>query len=156
MRVLRACGTILYWSNREDIDKEKRSEANRHALSVLVQHEKGAALDALRKCEMASTEDFKLLPGDVLVVSSIVTLHPSEAVEISRDTLSEHLTQVGYHDGMADFAREEILTFGIRILERHGNKSDCSLLRNYASGQKYGKCAIAALRAIEERASKSG
>ena len=156
VRVLRACGTILYWSNREDIDKEKRSEANRHALSVLVQHEKGAALDALRKCDMASTEGFKLLPGDVPVVSSIVTLHPSEAVEISRDALSEHLTQAGYHDGMADFAREEILTFGIRILERHGNKSDCSLLRNYASGQKYGKCAIAALRAIEERASKSG
>ena len=156
VRALRACGTILYWSNREDIGKEKRSEANRHALSVLVQHEKGAALDVLRKCEMASTEGFKLLPGDVPVVSSIVTLHPSEAVEISRDALSVHLTQAGYHDGMADFAREEILTFGIRILERHGNKSDCSLLRNYASGQKYGKCAIAALRAIEERASKSG
>ena len=153
---LMACGTILYWSNREDIDKEKRSEANRHALSVLVQHEKGAALDALRKCDMASTEGFKLLPGDVPVVSSIVTLHPSEAVEISRDALSEHLTQAGYHDGMADFAREEILTFGIRILEKHGNKSDCSLLRNYASGQKYGKCAIAALKAIEESASKSG
>ena len=155
VRALMACGTILYWSNREDIDKEKRSEANKHALSVLVQHEKGTALDALRECNMASTEGFKLLPGDVPVVSSIVALYPSEAVEISRDALSGHFTQAGYVDGVSDFAREETLTFGFRILERHGNKSDCSLLRKYASVQKYGKHAIAALKAIEERASKS-
>ena len=43
----------------------------------------------------------KLLPGDVPVVSSIVALHPSEAVEISRDALSEHLTQAEYLDGSA-------------------------------------------------------
>jgi len=155
VRALMACGTILYWSNREDIDKEKRSEANKHALSLLVQHEKEAALDALRECDMASTEGFKLLPGDVPVVSSIVNLYPSEAVEISRDALSEYLTQAEYLDAASDFASEEILTFGFGILERHGNKSDCSLLRKYASAQKYGKHAIAALRAIEERASES-
>lgn len=156
VRALMACGTILYWSNREDIDKEKRSEANKHALSLLVQHEKEAALDALRECDMASTEGFKLLPGDVPVVSSIVNLYPSEAVEISRDALSEYLTQAEYLDAASDFTREETLTFGFGILERHGNKLDCSLLRKYASGQKYGRHAIAALRAIEERASKSG
>ncbi len=153
-RALMACGTILYWSNREDIGKEKRSEANSHALSVLVQHEKGVALNALRECEMASTEGFERLPGDVPVVSSIVALHPSEAVEISRNALSEYLTQAGAVNGARDFTIFDPLTFGFGILERHGNKLDCSLLRKFASEQKYGRCAIAALRAIEERSSK--
>ena len=44
-----------------------------------------------------------------------------------------------------------MISFGIGVLEKCGNRSDDALLRPYASSNEHGKQAIAALKAIEER-----
>ena len=150
-KALRACGALLYWNNREDLDDEVISSESRPELNILIQHCKGVALDVLRECEEVLTEGFTLLPGNRPVAHSIVGLYPDKAVEISRDALCNPLSQEGYFGGDSQFARNQILAFGIRVLEKYGNKSDCSLLRKYASSQEYGGRAIAALKAIEER-----
>ena len=66
---------------------------------------------------------------------------------------SEPTSQVGYFRTWSRFDKERILAFGIRVLESYGNRSDRSLLRQYAATQEFGEQAIAALRAIEERLS---
>ena len=152
-RALKACGTILYWCNRIDLDEEGRREACAPAVTVLMQHGNGAALDVLRECEDVWRDGWDLLPGDEPVVRSVVGLFPAEATAISRDALSEPTSQVGYFRTWSRFDIERILAFGIRVLESYGNRSDRSLLRQYAATQEFGGQAIAALRAIEERLS---
>ena len=78
-------------------------------------------------------------------------MFPDEAARISRDALSDPMSQVGYFRQWSRFDRERIVAFGIRVLERYGNGSDRLLLRRYASSQEYGRAAIAALKAIEDR-----
>ena len=150
-RALKACGTILYWCNRVDLDEEGRREACAPAVAVLMQHGNGAALDVLRECEDVWRDGWDLLPGDEPVVRSVMGLCPAEATAISRDALSEPTSQVGYFRTWSRFDRERILAFGIRVLDSYGNRSDRSLLRQYAATQEFGGQAIAALRAIEER-----
>ena len=48
---LKACGIILYWCNRIDLDEEGRCEACTPAVAILIQHGNGAAFDVLRDCE---------------------------------------------------------------------------------------------------------
>ena len=154
-RSLKACGALLYWSNREDLDEEDRLKASKPALVVLAQHGKETALDVLRECEEVLGDGFELLPGDGPVVRSVVGRYPVEALAISRDALRDPTSQVGYFRHGSHFDKERILAFGIRVLESYGNRSDCSLLRQYTSGQEHGRRAIRALRAIEERVSKA-
>jgi len=150
-RALKACGTILYWCNRIDLDEEGRREACAAAVAVLMQPANGAALDVLRECEDVWRDGWDLLPGDEPVVRSVVGLFPAEATAISRDALSEPTSQVGYFRTWSRFDSERILSFGIKVLESHGTRSDRWLLRRYAATQEFGEQAIAALRAIEER-----
>ncbi len=150
-RALKACGTILYWHNRLDLDEEGRREACSPAVAVLMEQGDGAALDVLRECEDVWRDGWDLLPGDEPVVRSVVGLFPAEAAAISRDALSEPTRQVGYFRTWSRFDKERILAFGIRVLESYGNPSDRSHLRRYASSHEHGERAIAALRAIEER-----
>ena len=152
-RALKACGTILYWCNRLDLDEEGRREACAPAVAVLTKHGNGAALDVLRECEDVWRNGWDLLPGDEPVMRSVVGCFPGEAAAISRDALSEPTSQVGYFRTWSRFDKERILAFGIRVLESYGNRSDRSLLRQYAATQEFGEQAIAALRAIEERLS---
>ena len=150
---LRACGTILYWCNRLDLDEERRREACAPAVAVLTQPGNRAALDVLRECEDVWPDEWDLLPGDESVVRSVVGLFPAQATAISRDALTEPTSQIGYFRYWSRFESEPILRFGIRVLERYGNRSDRSLLRHYAATQEFGAQAIAALKAIEERVS---
>ena len=152
-RALRACGTILYWCNRIDLDEEGRREACAPAVAILTQPGNRAALDVLRECEDVWRDGWDLLPGDEPVVRSVVGLFPAQATAISRDALTEPTSQIGYFRTWSRFEREPILKFGIRVLERYGNRSDRSLLRHYAATQEFGAQAIAALKAIEERVS---
>ena len=150
-RALRACGTILYWCNRIDLDQERRREACAPAVAVLTQPGNRAALDVLRECEDVWPDEWDLLPGNDPVVRSVVGLFPAQATAISRDALTEPTSQIGYFRTWSRFEREPILAFGIRVLERYGNRSDRTLLRQYAATQAFGAQAIAALKAIDER-----
>ena len=78
-RALKACGTILYWCNRVDLDEEGRREACASAVEVLTQHGDRAALDVLRECEDVWRDGWDLLPGDEPVVRSVVGLFPGRS-----------------------------------------------------------------------------
>ena len=148
---LAACGAILYWFNRVDLEETTRRHACDAALRVLVRHECGAALDVLRHCEHALVDGVQLLPGPVPVERSIVNFFPGEAAEICRHALAGPVSQVGYFRHYSEHDRQQNLTFAIDVLARHGNSTDLRLLRAYANDATLGTSAIAAVRAIEER-----
>ena len=149
VKALRACGALLYWHNREDINKEEKFKLCKPALETLTKQGEGTALDVLSWCNKVSTEGFKQLPGNRPVNRSIVALYPDAAVAISRDALRNSSAQKGY---FRFFEKKSTLSFGITILGEYGNESDRSQLRDYASTKEYGKEAISALKKMEERA----
>ena len=152
---LAACGTILYWFNRGDLEETTKRHACDAALRVLVRHERGAALDVLRHCEYAIVGGLQLLPGPVPVERSIVNGFPGEAAEICRHALAGPASQVGYFRHYSEFDRRNNLTFAIDVLARHGKSTDLRLLRGYANDAALGTSAIAAVRAIAERMAAS-
>ena len=151
VKALSACGAILYWCNRDDLDEDERLSACKSALSILDRHGKDATLDVLRECEGVSSEGFKLLPGNGPVVRSVVARFPAEAAAMSRVALRNPEDQVGYFRTWSRFDKKQILEFGIGILASYGNRSDGPLLRRYAESSEHGASAIAALRAIDDR-----
>ena len=151
LRALNACGAILYWSNREDLDEGARLRACKPELAVLAEGGKSAALDVLRVCEDVSRDSLELLPGSTPVVRSVAVRFPSEAAAISRDALRDPDGQNGYFLVWSRSDQQPILEFGIRVLASFGKDSDRSLLRTFASDEEHGSSAIAALKAIEAR-----
>ena len=152
---LNACGAILYWSNRTDLDDDATLTACKSELLVLGQEGKFAAVDVIRECEHVCGEGLELLPGDKPVVYSVVAQFPVEVAAICRKALLEPASQVGYFRHWGCFDRQRILAFAIGVLKDHGDVRDRSLLRRYASIRVYGERAIAALKAIENRLARA-
>ena len=148
---LAACGAILYWLNRVDLEETTKRHACDAALRVLVRHERGAALDVLRHCEYALVEGVQRLPGPIPVKRSIANCFPGEAAEICRHALAGPVSQVGYFRHYSEHHRQQNLTFAIDVLARHGNSTDLRLLRAYANDAILGTNVIAAVKAIEDR-----
>ena len=146
---LAACGKILYWCNRSDLDQTARRHACDAPLQVLLRHERGAALDVIRECEHALVRGMWELPLPTPVERSIVDAFPLEATEICRQALAGSIRQVGYFRHHYD--RRQNLTFAIDILAQCGNSTDLRLLRQYANEAALGTSAIAAVRTIEDR-----
>lgn len=146
-----ACGAILYWCNRVELDETTRRHACDAPLRVLVQHERGAALDVIRHCEHALVEGVKRLHGPARVERSIVNGFPVEAAEICHHALAGPVSQVGYFRHYSEYDRRQNLAFAIDVLAHHGNSTDLSLLRRYAADPDFGTSAIAAVKMIEER-----
>lgn len=151
VKALAACGAILYWSNRLDVDEGEKRNTCVSEFAILMTDGKGAALDVLRECEDVFHQGWDFLPGDEPVMRSIVGKFPDEAAAISREALGNPTTQVGYFRQQSHFDLQRIIAFGINVLGRCGNGSDRMLLRRYALSREHGKQAIAALRAIEAR-----
>ena len=148
---LAACGRVLYWSNRTDLDENAKAEACRPSLGVLAEHGRDATLDVLRLCEYARMAGTLHLLGDAPVVQSIVGRFPTEMADICRHALRKPEGQVGYFRYFSDHDRRQNLSFAIHVLERYGNSTDAPLLRRYASEPCLGTGAIEALQAIEDR-----
>ena len=153
VKALNACGAILYWSNREDLDEGARLEACKPELAILAEGTKSAALDVLRACEDIFPDSLEMLPGSTPVVRSVAARFPAEAAAISRDALRDPDGQIGYFLVWSRFDQQRILEFGIRVLASFGKDSDRSLLRKFVSDEEHGLSAIAALKAIEARSS---
>ena len=151
IKALKACGAILYWINRIDLDEDGKLGACGRELDVLAQDARNAATDVIRECEDVSREGWELLPGDAPVVRSIVGRFPGEAAAICRNALLEPEKQVGYFRHLSRFDRDPILAFAIEVLKHYGIGTDRAVLRTYARTTKYGEGAIRALRSIEER-----
>lgn len=91
-----ACGKVLYWCNRTDLDETTRRSACDAGLQVLLRHAHAAALDVIRHCECVLVEGLEHLPGDTPIERSIVRRFPAVAAEICRHALAEPESQVGY------------------------------------------------------------
>ena len=146
-----ACGAILYWCNRIQIEETARRRAYDASLRVLVRHERGAALDVIRHCEHAFLEGLERLPGPAPLERSIVNGFPIEAAEICRHALAGSVSQVGYFPHYSEYDRRRNLTFAIHMLAQHGGSTDLRLLKDYADDAALGTTAIAAVRMIEGR-----
>ena len=153
VRALTCCGAILYWANRDDLDKRTRANACDRAFRIL--RRTGVALDVLRECEEALRLDRELRRGEGPVVRSLVNQFPEETVAVGRAALQNPEAQTAYFLHHSHFDQERIIAFGIEILEAHGNKSDAPLLRRYASSSQHGSHAISALKGIEIRSNKT-
>ncbi|MCY4534826.1 MAG: NERD domain-containing protein [Bryobacterales bacterium] len=148
---LLACGTILYWCNRIQIEETARRRACDASLRVLVRHEHGAALDVIRHCEQAFLEGLERLPGRAPLERSIVNGFPVEAAEICRNALAGSVSQVGYFPHHSEYVQKRNLTFAIQVMALHGGSTDLRLLKDYADDAALGTTAIAAVRVIEGR-----
>ena len=150
-RALEACGAILYWSNRPDLDDAEILNACRPELDVLEQNGRNIAVDVVCECEHAYLQELRHLRRDGFLVHSIVERFPTEVAEICRDALREPGNLVEYFTAFSDHNRRRNLTFAIDVLKDNGTGADRPLLRKYASCQDYGNDAITALKAIEKR-----
>ena len=152
---LTACGAILYWSNRIDLDERQVKAGSAPGLDTLTGVAADAALDVVRECKSVTREGFDLLPGDRPVVHSIVERFPAETAGLCRDALLEPEKQLGYFRHFSQFERDRILAFAVEVLKRYGSRRDCAILRTYARKAEYGRGAMEALKAIEEREARA-
>lgn len=148
---LAACGTILYWCNRADLDESERRNACQSPLRLLSQHGLDAGLDVIRQCEHSFTKNLDNLSGNAPVERSIAGCFPTEVVEISRHSLLQPDRQIGYFRHFSRSDSYQNLSFAIDVLAHLGNCADFRLLRRYAADPDLGTSAIAAVRMIEER-----
>ena len=153
---LAACGQILYWRNRNDLNQTTRRHACDASLKVLLRHERGAALDVVRRCEHALFRGTWEMPLPTPVERSIVNAFPLEATEICRHALAGSITQVGYFRHYRENDQRRNLIFSMGVLGQHGNTTDLRLLREYAGDAALGTSAIAAVRTIECRLATHG
>ena len=148
---LAACGAILYWINRSDLRVDERLTECGQALGVLEKQAKGLALDVVCECEWAVYGKARRLPEEGEKVRSIVGTFPAETAAICRIGLLHPGSQTGYFSHFGEHDRQRNIGFAIGVLKDHGSVMDRPLLGRYASSGEYGRDAIAALRAIEER-----
>ena len=148
---LAACGAILYWINRSDLGEDERLTACGSALGILEEHARSMALDVVCECEYAVYGDARRLPDEGAKLRSIVGTFPTETAAICRVALLHPGSQIGYFSHYGDHDRQRNIRFAIDVLKDHGSVMDRPLLGRYASCREYGREAIAALRAIEER-----
>ncbi len=153
---LTACGAVLYWLNRHDLDEMARRRFCEPYLQLLLQHDRGAALDVVRHCEhelqrWGLAEGLKGLAGAPSPELSIVGAFPAEAVEVCRPALADPSRQVGYFGSGPSYDDRQNLPFAMDVLACHGISEDRNLLRGYRDDDDLGTSAIAAIKALEER-----
>ena len=144
---LAACGAILYWINRNDLDEGRKRKMCHPALSVLNRHRQSAALDALRLCDPRYSYRAERFPETAAVNRSILRWFPEEITKICRCALTQPEDLVGYFY----FDERGSLVHAIDVLAQHGRNEDLSLLRRYAEDQDSGTRAIEAMKRIEQR-----
>jgi len=143
-----ACGELYYWLNREDLDTEKRAAHCNRAWEILLRHELGVSLSALKECEETLKEGLKRLVGKESVKESIIQSFPDEALEISRHALLDGITQYSSHPWIK---QEEILSFAVSILGFCGKSTDLTLVRSMVDDRYLGSNAVRAVKQLEER-----
>ena len=153
---LAACGAILYWLNRHDLDEITRRRSCEAPLQLLLRHDRGAALDVIRHCEhelrrWGLAENLKGSAGATSPELSIVSAFPAEAVEVCRHALTDPSSQIGYFGSGSSYDERQNLPFAMDVLARLGNSTDRRLLRGYKDDAALGTSAIDAIKVLEER-----
>ena len=145
---LAACGIVLYWINRDDLDEGTKRSRCRHAFSILHSHREDGAIPALFVCDPGYSfwvsRQLKMSPENC----SIASFFPDEVVDLCRYALNRSTELTGY---FRHFDRSEHLRFAIDVLARHGKNADLSLLRRHVDDRNLGTRVIEAMKMIEER-----
>ena len=155
MQALRACGVILYWCNRADLDESTKRQGCETALRILTGEAFSTALDVIRHCEHALVEGMHQLPGDAPIERSILSQFPAEVTDICRRALYEPDTQTGYFQLYSHFDRRDDLALAMDVLARYGDGSDLALMKGYADDAELGQQAIKSVKTLEERLTSS-
>lgn len=150
-QALSACGTILYWCNRADLDETGKRQACDPALRILAGDGFDSALNVIRHCEHALIEGTQRLPGNARVERSILSRFPAETADICRRALRDADSQTGYFQHYFDFDRRQDMTLAMDVLARHGDSTDLGLIKGYADDNTLGKHSIEAVKSLEER-----
>lgn len=153
-KALSACGAILYWGNRGDLEESEKRRVCETALRTLAGDGRCAALNVIRHCEHALVEGLHRLPGSWPVTRSIVSLFPAETTDICRRALQDADNQAGYFQHYFDFHRQQDMSLALDVLACQGDSADLGLIKRYADDSRLGKQAIMAVRALEERLAK--
>lgn len=148
---LRACGAILYWSNRIDLSEIEILSNCDSGLLSLESEGRCSALDVICECEHAQLELPSDFPGDQAITHSIVRKFPDRVATISRDALRNSRNLVGYFNKWSKCNLNRNLSFAINVLKHYGSGEDKPLLRKYATNQEFGEDALDALKVLEER-----
>lgn len=142
-----ACGEIYYWMSRDEISVEERDHCCKPALRILLKHEAGASLPALRSCEDALRSNIYAAANRKEVSRSIVANFPSEVAEICRAALINKYPQ---HERGASIHGEP-LGYAAHLLGYCGSHTDLNLLRSLVDDDQIGETAVAAVQCLEER-----
>lgn len=153
---LAACGAVLYWLNRHDLDRATKRRSCETPLRVLLRHDRGAALDVIRFCEhelrrWGLADGLKGHAGAEPPELSIVSGFPAEAVEVCRHALADPSSQIGYFGSGQSYDDLQNLPFAMDVLAGHGVSTDLHVLRGYRDDPALGTRAIAAVKVLEER-----
>ena len=148
---LGACGSLLYWSNRTDVDHETRARECRGPLRVLDSRSQDCALDAIRNCQVAGPPERLARPGEPSVVWSVIKEHGRELTGLCRRALHRPENQTGCFRHFGEDEKWSCLSLAMDVLALHGNSIDAALLRGFAKDPALGRSAIAALKVLEER-----
>ena len=145
---LAACGIVLYWINRDDLDEGTKRSKCRHAFSILHSHREDGAIPALFFCDPGYSfwvsYQLKMSPENC----SIASFFPDKVADLCRCALNRSTGLTGY---FRHFDRSENLRFAIDVLARHGKNADLSLLRQHVDDRNLGTRVIEAMKMIEER-----
>jgi hypothetical protein len=127
-----ACGRVFYWMNRLDMTIEEKKAACAEAIEFLMQHDLGAAADAIMQCEQHffAYDPFKSYPPPA--IWSIGEYFPCELAEICRNCLLQPSIQVGYFKN-CNWHRADTFKFAIAMLGKYGNSIDEMVLRQFAA-----------------------
>ena len=145
---LTACGVILYWINRYDLDECTTRTRCQPALNVLFRHRQDAALPAIHQCDPTYSFWASHFPHMPAETRCIVSFFPVEVAELCRCALNRS-TMLASHFRHLD--RIACFRFAIDVLANHGKNADMSLLRRHVDDPDLGEPAIKALKKIEER-----
>ena len=141
-----ACGEIYYWSNRADLNSSDRKLKCQKAWNILLKHETGTALSAIKECECSLKGSLYGLLRSEPAVTSFIDTFPMEISEICRYALKNKIMQKPKNSWRN---QEELFNYAISILGLHGRVIDLPLLRSMVDHQHLGTSAIKAIQQLE-------
>jgi len=156
-KALRACGEIIYWTCRSDLDERAIAKGCERLLYLLSRHELGIGASAFMLMGHAMRETMaKLMIGGKTepLWQSITSKWSVPIVEICREALRRpdlqhsYFTEL-YHDHKWRDATHDWRRFAIDILGSCGAIDDIALLKAFANDPDLTQSAMAAIRTLE-------
>jgi hypothetical protein len=143
-RALLACGELIYWSARADIDNPQTSSHTYEARSVLLEHSRYASAGAM---DLVSSNRI----WDRSARRSIVVTYPDLTLQVCRRALDNRQAQVSYYDFGLPGGAVGIAFFCIQVFGDLGDGDDLPVLRKLCDDATYGISVLDAIRKIEAR-----